>query len=122
MRIFKNTWFERFARREKIPDAVLKEAIDRAEKGLVDADLRGHVIKQRLARAGQGKSGGYRSIIIFKKGERSFFVYGYAKSRLENIDRAETLAFRKAAKELLALSDEQIEQLIQKGALTEVDP
>jgi len=52
MRIFKNAWFERFARKQKIPDAVLCDAIRRAEQGLIDADLGGGVIKQRVARPG----------------------------------------------------------------------
>ncbi len=122
MRIFKNTWFQRFARREKIADETLRDAIARAEKGVVDADLGGNVIKQRVARAGQGKSGGYRTIVVFRKGDRAFFVYGYAKSGQANIDGAETEAFKKAARELLDLSDGQIRKLIENGALTEIKP
>lgn len=121
MRIFKNAWFCRFARREKIKDAVLKEAIARAERGLIDADLGGGVFKQRLARPGQGRSGGYRSIIIFQKGERAFFVYGFAKSDRENIDPDEAAAFKKSTKAFFALSDRQIEILIKDKELSEVD-
>ena len=121
LRIFKNAWFCRFARREKIKDAVLKEAIARAERGLIDADLGGGVFKQRLARPGQGRSGGYRSIIIFQKGERAFFVYGFAKSDRENIDPDEAAAFKKSAKAFFALSDRQIEILIKDKELSEVD-
>jgi hypothetical protein len=120
LRIFKNAWFCRFARREKIKDAVLKEAIVRAERGLIDADLGGGVFKQRLARPGQGRSGGYRSIIIFQKGERAFFVYGFAKSDRENIDPDEAAAFKKSAKAFFALSDKQIEILIKDKELSEV--
>jgi hypothetical protein len=100
----------------------LKDAIANAEKGIIDADLGWNVIKQRMARPGQGKSGGYRTIIVFRKGDRAFFVYGYAKSELDNIDQGETDAFKRAAKELLALSDEQIRALIENGALMEVKP
>lgn len=57
MRIFKTKWFARYARRERIEDRSLREAIRRAEQGLVDADLGGNVIKQRVAREGQGRSG-----------------------------------------------------------------
>ncbi len=121
MRIFKNTWFHRFARREKITDKSLQEAVDRADKGLVDADLGSGVIKQRIARPGKGKSGGYRTIIIFKQGARAFFVYGYAKSDRDNITKDEEEVFKKAAKELLSLSDTQIAQLIANEALTEVN-
>ena len=122
MRIFENAWFQRFARRERMTDQTLRDAIANAEKGIIDADLGGNVIKQRIARPGQGKSGGYRTIIVFRKGDRAFFVYGYAKSELDNIDQGETDAFKRAAKELLALSDEQIRALIENGALTEVKP
>lgn len=120
LRIFKNAWFKRFARREKISDAFLKDAIKRAEKGIVDADLGGHIIKQRIARPNQGKSGGYRSIIIYKEEDRAFFVYGFAKNEKDNLDRKERETFKRAVKELLALSDEQIQKLIENQSLTEV--
>lgn len=121
MRIFKNAWFRRFARRERITDRTLQEAIARAEEGIIDADLGGNIIKQRIARPGQGKSGGYRTVIVFRKEDRAFFVYGYAKSERDNIDQGEADAFKRAAMELLALSDEQIQMLIEYGALMEVE-
>ena len=84
-KIFKTRWFDRFARKEKIRDPVLVDAVGRAEKGQVDADLGGGVIKQRIARPGRGKSGGYRTIIFFRPGERAVFAYGFAKSARANI-------------------------------------
>ncbi len=120
MRVFRNAWFGRFARREKIKDAALKDAVARAENGIVDADLGGGVIKQRLARPGQGKSGGYRSIIIFRKGERAFFVYGFAKRDRDNLESDEIAAFKKSAKAFFALSDQQLNALLKDGDLTEV--
>ena len=80
MRIFKSRWFQRFAQKEAITDVVLREAVARAEQGQIDADLGGEVIKQRIARPGQGRSKGYRTIIFFRRGVRAFFVYGFAKS------------------------------------------
>ena len=56
MRIFKAKGFSRFQRRERIVDQTLLTAIRRATDGLVDADLGGGLIKQRVARPGQGKS------------------------------------------------------------------
>ena len=85
MRIFKSRWFQRFARKEAIGDAALRETIARAERGQVDADLGGGVIKQRIARAGEGKSKGYRTIIFFRRGSNAFFMYGFAKSQRANI-------------------------------------
>jgi len=70
MRVFMTKPFVRFASRERIADEELCEAVRRAERGLIDADLGGGVIKQRLARAGQGKSGGFRSILLFRRARR----------------------------------------------------
>jgi hypothetical protein len=66
MRLFKSKAFGRFARSQDIADDDLCEAIERAEKGLVDANLGGFVIKQRIARDGEGKSGGFRSVIFLR--------------------------------------------------------
>ncbi len=121
MRVFKNAWFGRFARKEKISADVLWEAVDRAEKGLVDADLGGGVIKQRIARPGESKSKGYRSIVLYRKGDKAFFVYGFPKSDLGNIRDDEQEQFKKAAKSILAISDEQIRQLIENGQFEEVN-
>lgn len=122
MRIFKVKWFTRFARRERIPDKALAEAIERAERGLVDADLGGHLIKQRVARAGKGRSGGYRTIIVFKSRDRSFFVYGFAKSDKDNLSPDEEQNYKAAAARLLSLSDDVLTQLVEDGTLTELDP
>ena len=120
MKIFKNAWFGRFARKEKISAEVLWDAVERAEKGQVDADIGGGVIKQRIARPGAGKSKGYRSIILFRKGEKSFFVYGFSKSELGNIREDEEEQFKKMAKHVLALTDAQLSELIANGQFEEV--
>ena len=73
MQVFKTRWLARFARHERIPDRSLLEAIARAERGLVDADLGGGLIKQRVARKGQGRSGGYRMLIAYRTKDRAVF-------------------------------------------------
>jgi hypothetical protein len=98
----------------------LKDAIARAEKGFIDADLGGGVIKQRIARPGQGRSGGYRSVILFRKEELAFFVYGFAKSNRDNIEPDEVAGFRKLAKGYLALSEKQIATMLKDERLKEV--
>jgi hypothetical protein len=117
--VFKNTWFERFARKQDIVDKTLLEAVERAERGLIDADLGGGVIKQRVARSGQGKSGGFRTIILYRATERAFFVYGFAKSDRGNIDDDEQAEFRKAAAYVLGLSEAHLDDLISKGHFSE---
>jgi hypothetical protein len=120
VRIFKNAWFVRFSRRHGISDSVLREAVERAEMGRIDADLGGGVLKQRIARAGQGKSGGFRTIILYRRSDRAFFVYGFAKSDRANVDRDEVETFRKAARYVLDLSDRQLDALIAKGQFAEI--
>lgn len=120
MRIYKSKWFVRFARKEGIADAKLCEAIENAEKGLIDADYGDGLIKQRIARPGEGKSGGYRSIILFRKGERSFFLYGFAKSDQDNIDKSDEADFKDLAAVLLTASDEQLADLVASGKYQEV--
>ena len=120
MRVFKNAWFERFARKQGISNKALWAAIQRAEQGLVDADLGGGVIKQRVARERQGKSAGYRTIVLYRTAERAFFVYGFAKSDRSNIDSGEEAQFKKAAAHVLSLSDAYLAELVGKGQLTEV--
>jgi hypothetical protein len=78
MRAFVVKAFARFQRHERITDAMLCTALDDAHRGLVDADLGSEVIKQRVARRGQGKSGGYRVLIAFRRDERAVFLHGFA--------------------------------------------
>ena len=120
MRVFKSAWFVRFARKEGISDRQLKEAVRRANLGQVDADLGGGVVKQRVVREGQGRSRGYRAIIVYREGEAAFFVYGYAKSRRAGIRPDETEQFKRMAKHVLALSDAQLDALVADGRFEEV--
>lgn len=120
MRIFKNKWFVRFARREGIEDTDLCEAIERAEKGLIDADLGGGVIKQRIARPSGGKSGGFRSIVLFRSGDKSVFVYGFPKSARDNVRKDELQGFKELAGKMLPYDDTALKKAIKAGALIEV--
>ena len=120
MKVFKNAWFGRFARKEKISADALWDAVERAENGQVDADLGGGVIKQRIARPGESKSKGYRSIVLFRKGELSFFVYGFSKSELGNIRADEEAQFKKMAKHVLSLTGAQLSELVANGQFEEV--
>lgn len=120
MRVFKSKRFSRFAKNEAIDDLKLLEAVARAESGLVDADLGGGVIKQRIARKNEGKSGGYRTIILYLKGNKAFFVRGFAKSELENITKPEVIELKELARIVFSLSDANIERLVKSGAYEEV--
>lgn len=121
MRIFKTKWVARFVRRERIDDAGLKEAIARAERGIIDADLGGGLIKQRVARPGQGRSGGFRMIVAYRTEERAFFLYGFAKNERENIEDDELQTLRDIAAEFLKHDDTALDDAVGEGKLQEID-
>ena len=121
MKIFKTRWFARFARQEQIADASLREAIERAERGLINADLGGGLIKQRVARQGQGRSGGYRTLIAYLAGSKAFFLHGFAKNDQDNIGEDELLSLKKFGRRLLTADAETLNGMFEDGSLKEVD-
>jgi hypothetical protein len=96
------------------------KAVGNAERGLIDADLGGGVIKQRIARSGGGTSGGFRTIILFRAGARAFFVHGFAKNEQDNIRDDERAAFKMVAAQLLAYDDAALAKAIAAGVLMEM--
>jgi hypothetical protein len=120
VRIFKNKAFTRFARKSGIDDASLCKAVSDAEQGLLDADLGGGVIKQRVARSGAGKSGGFRTLILFRIGALAFFVHGFAKNERDNIDVDELAALRKLAADMLNFDDAALRSAQEYKTLIEV--
>jgi hypothetical protein len=120
MRVFKNKAFSRFADRNDISDEDLCDAVQQVLRGLIDADLGGGVIKQRIARKGEGKSGGFRSMVLFKEKDRAVFVHGFAKKDLGNVTPKELKALKKLAKIMLGYSDAQLTTVVASGALVEV--
>lgn len=121
MRIFKNKAFSKWAASEDLGDDALRAAVDEIERGLIDADLGGHVVKKRVALGGRGKSGGVRTLLAYKAGDKAFFVYGFAKNARDNISADELKALKHLAKELLSYSDKALTEAIRHGALIEVE-
>ena len=121
MRVFVVKAFIRFQRKERIADEALCEAIERAEQGLVDADLGGGLIKQRVARQGQGKSGGYRTIVAYRVGDRAVFLRGFAKSQQANIEPKEQRALAVLGRELIGMNDDELEDFIGDGEIMELE-
>ncbi len=121
MRVFKIRGFARFARQGPVSDEALAKAIRQAETGLIDADLGGGLTKLRLARAGGGKRGGYRTLIAYKAGSRAVFLFGSAKSERENITPGQLADLKAAAGDILSRSEEGLADDIAEGRLQEVD-
>lgn len=120
MRVFMTRVFARFARKEGLDDKRLCDAIARAERGSIDADLGGGLIKQRIARLGRGRSGGYRTVVAFRTLERSVFLYGFAKNERANIDAPELSDLKKLAKLVLGYTESQITKAVGESELKEL--
>jgi hypothetical protein len=97
LRVFTTKVFARFVRKERIEARRLCEAIMRAERGSIDAELGGYLIKQRVSRPGGGRSGGYRTLIAFRSSHRSVFLYGFAKSERDNVSDRELDDLKKSS-------------------------
>lgn len=119
MRVFKSKEFARFARKNQLADSELCRAIAELHAGTIDADLGGGVFKQRLRRTGEGKSGGFRTIILLRWKSLGIFAFGFAKSERANITPAELTVWRKIAKDLLPAST-AVQTAIDEGKLIEV--
>lgn len=122
MRAFKVKVFNRWARKEGISDIVLLRAAREVAGGNVEANLGGYLFKKRIAKDGQGKSGGYRVIVGLKKfnSDKLFFLFGFDKNDLSNISEKDQKAHSLTAEILLQLTDEQIADLLAGGILFEL--
>ena len=118
--ILKRKDFARWQLAERLPDAALCKAVKEMESGLIDADLGGFLYKKRVARSGSGKSGGYRTLLSARVGNRYVFLHGFPKSDKANITQDEKRALQYAGKTFLELSAEALSKAFQAGVLMEV--
>ena len=121
MKIYKNRWFDRWARRQGLTSSSLCAAVREMAAGLYDADLGGGLLKKRIARSGQGKSGGFRTLVATNKGARWVFVFGFPKNERSNIDKDEEQALKTLAAHLMSLTAQALDKAQRAGELIEVD-
>ena len=121
LRIFLNKPFQRFVRKEGITYDAICEAIKRADRGLIDADLGGGVIKQRIPRPNEGRSGGYRWIVIYRVGEVALFIHGFAKNEKDNITDLELSTFRELAKAIFEINPDKLDRKLEERNWTKVN-
>jgi hypothetical protein len=118
--IYSTRWFQRWARKQGLDEASLCKAVVEMSAGLFDADLGAGLFKKRIARKGQGKSAGFRTLVATNRANRWFFVYGFSKNERGNIDEDEEAALKKLAPHLLSLTQEATIKATQAGELFEV--
>ena len=108
-------------RKTGLTDSGLRAAVAEMAKGLIDADLGGHLVKKRVPLRGHGKRGGGRTIVATKREGRWFFVYGFDKRERANIDKDELKALQEVAKTLLELDDRQLAVALAADEIAEVN-
>jgi hypothetical protein len=104
MSIYKSRSFGRWARKHGVLDSMLCDAVREIRRGLYEADLGGNLLKKRIARPGQGKRGGFRTVVATRDGARCFFIYGFAKNERSNMEDEEEAALKAWGKTLLEMA------------------
>jgi hypothetical protein len=117
--VYKTKPFARFAKKARIADSDLWHAAQNADLGMIDAG--GGVIKQRIARRGEGKSGGSRSIIVLRRDDRAVYVFGFEKKDMANISSNDLLAFRRYASTYLGFSIGEMNRLVEDGTVHQIN-
>lgn len=120
-RAFKTRTFNRWLRKIGLSDRQLIAATAEMQRGLIDADLGGHVVKKRVALPGQGKRGSTRTLVGTNYRDRWFFLFGFGKNERDNITANELVVLQEISKDLLALDDKQLEIAIENGELLEMN-
>ena len=123
MKIYKHRLFTRWAKTQDICNYQLKNIVKDLQDEIFEGNLGGGLYKKRLAptKSKRGKRSGYRYIIAFKKNDRAFFIYGYAKNKLANISNIEKSIYKKLAKYLLNADQKVIDKMIEDKSLIEVN-
>jgi hypothetical protein len=120
MQAFKTKWFANWATREGLTSRALWASVEEIDQGLVDANLGGYVVKKRVALDGRGKRGGARTLLAFKRGDKAFFLYGFAKNQQDNITANELKTLKLLAAELLSYTSQQLAAAVAAQELHEV--
>ena len=120
MKAYKTHGFARLARIPGVDERSLREAIARAEKGLIDATIGKFLIKQQVARKNEGRSGGFRTIAIHRQGGRGVFIHLFAKNSQGNLTDAELAGYREFAKHLAILTTERVGKLVEQQRWIEI--
>jgi hypothetical protein len=120
MKVYKTKEFARLARKAGVSGRSLREAIVRAENGLIDATIGKFLIKQRIARQNEGRSGGFRTIVFHRHGDRAVYLHLFAKNAQGNLTAAEVSAYREFAGHLANLTAEQIRKLVEQRKWIEI--
>lgn len=117
---YKDLTFSDWANDEGVTDAMLAVAAAEIASGLIDARIGDSLYKKRVAAPGKGKSRSYRVIVAWQRGDRLFFLYGFAKNEKDNITQKEKAALTRLAEVYMSYDDATVAALIADGDLLEI--
>ena len=117
----KTKWFNKWSKKNSIKDDKLIKTLSSMSDNLGTVNLGNGLYKVRIPRDLEGKSGGYRSIVVLKQNELAVFVYGFAKNEKDNLDKDELKYFKKLAKDLIRIEIKQYEELIQSRVFFNIE-
>jgi len=121
MKSYSTKWFDKWTRKNKISIESLLDGVERTKTKLGSVDLGGGLYKVRIAKEGQGRSGGYRTIVVVKETKRSLYLYGFEKSDVDNIDEKQLMDLKRVAHVFLDMSVEKINELVDKNELVSLE-
>ena len=115
MKVYLSRQFQKDSKKDGISDEEYKEAINKAENGLIDAVLGGGLIKQRIAKNNRGAAKGFRAIVFYKPGSHAIFLHLFRKNEKANLSRVELELYRKFAEQLDTLDETKLADLLANG-------
>ncbi len=116
----KTKWFNKWAKKNTLSDKILLKTISNISDNLGTVSLGLGLYKVRTPKIGKGKSGGFRTIVVFKKSHLAIFVYGFAKSEKDNLNNDELKYFKILAKDLLKISKQKYSELEMLGKFIKI--
>ncbi len=103
-------------KKDAVADKSLQKTIENLSNNLGTTDLGSGLYKIWTPKLGQGKSGGFRTIVVFREADIAIFVYGFAKTDKDNLDKEELKYFKRLAKDLLKIENNKYSELIKQGS------
>lgn len=111
----KTKWFNKWAKKNSVTDKILLETIKNVSNNLGTVNLGFGLYKVRTPKTGKGKSGSFRTIVVYKESNIAIFVYGFSKTDKDNLEMEELKYFKKLAKDLLKIKRQKYLELEKLG-------
>jgi hypothetical protein len=120
MKVYCNRWFNKWLKKSKLSTLDLLNAVSNLENQISSVNLGANLYKVRIPLKNSGKSGGYRTFVVYNQGVRSIFVSAFAKNERANISKAELDDLKELSKVLTSIDINDFQALIFAGSLIQI--